>query len=87
MRRGGTISVDFSLFVLLYNTNFMNKLFLITFVSKVSPYVFDLYLAQFKGIVSRDFEWLQIILMNRLYVPDVPLEVYSFLNFRFHKDF
>ena len=40
-----------------------------------------------KGIVSRDFEWLQIILMNRLYVPDVPLEVQSFLNFRFHKDF
>ena len=25
-RRGGTISVDLSLFVLLYNTNFMNKL-------------------------------------------------------------
>ena len=37
-----------------------------------------------KGIVSRDFEWLQTILMNRLCVPDVPLEVYSFLNFRFH---
>ena len=36
------------------------------------------------GIVSRDFEGLQMILMNRLYVPDVPLEVYSFLNFRFH---
>ena len=38
----------------------------------------------FKGIVSRDFEWLQTILMNRLCVPDVPLEVYSFLNFCFH---
>ena len=37
-----------------------------------------------KGIVSRDFEWLQTILMNRLCVPDVPLEVYSFLNFCFH---
>ena len=34
----------------------------------------------FKGIVSQDFEWLQMILFNRLYVPDVPLEVYSFLN-------
>ena len=31
-----------------------------------------------KGIVSRGFEWLQMILMKRLYVPDVPLEVYSF---------
>ena len=31
-----------------------------------------------KGIVSQDFEWLQIILMNRLCVPDVPLEVYFF---------
>ena len=27
-----------------------------------------------------------MILMNRLCVPDVPLEVYSFLNFRFHID-
>ena len=38
----------------------------------------------FKEIVAKDFEWLQIILMNRLGVPDVPLEVYYFLNFRFH---
>ena len=38
----------------------------------------------FKGIFSRDFEGLQMILINRLCVPDVPLEVYSFLNFRFH---
>ena len=38
----------------------------------------------FEGIFSRDFEWLQMILMDRLCVPDVPLEVYSFLNFRFH---
>ena len=38
----------------------------------------------FKGIVSRDFGGLQMILMNRTWVPDVPLEVYSFLNFRFH---
>ena len=37
-----------------------------------------------KGIVSRDFEWLQMILMNRLCVPDVPLEVYSFLKLYLH---
>ena len=41
----------------------------------------------FKGIVSRDFEWLQTILMNRLCVPDVPLEVYSFLNSHLHTVF
>ena len=39
---------------------------------------------EFKGIVSRDFEWLQMILINRLCVPDVPLEVYSFLNLHLH---
>ena len=33
-----------------------------------------------KGIVSRDFEWLQMILIYRLCVPDDPLDVYSFLN-------
>ena len=38
----------------------------------------------FKGIVSRDFDWVQMILMNRTWIPDVPLEVYCFLNFRFH---
>ena len=40
-----------------------------------------------KGIVSRDFEWLQMVLinlMNRSWVPDVPLVVYYFLNFRLH---
>ena len=37
-----------------------------------------------KGIVSRDFEGLQMILMNRSWVPDVPLVVCYFLNFRFH---
>ena len=37
-----------------------------------------------KGIVSRDFEGLQMILINRLCVPDVPLEVYSFLNLHLH---
>ena len=39
---------------------------------------------QFKGIVSRDFGGLQMILMDRIYVPDVPLEVYSFLNLHLH---
>ena len=38
----------------------------------------------FKGIVSQDFEWLQMVLMDRLCVPDVPLEVYSFLNLHLH---
>ena len=32
----------------------------------------------FKGIVSRDFRCLQMTLMNRTWVPDVPLEVYFF---------
>ena len=40
-----------------------------------------------KGIVSRDFEGLQMILMDRLCVPDVPLEVYSFLNLHLHTVF
>ena len=40
--------------------------------------------ARFKGKVSRDFGGLQMILINRIGVPDVPLEVYSFLNFCFH---
>ena len=38
----------------------------------------------FKGIVSRDFEGLEMILMDRICVPDVPLEVYSFLNLHLH---
>ena len=38
----------------------------------------------FKGIVSRDFEGLQMILMDRIGVPDVPLEFYSFLNLHLH---
>ena len=37
----------------------------------------------FKGIVSRDFGGLQMIWMVRICVPDVPLEVYSFLIFIF----
>ena len=37
-----------------------------------------------KGIVSQDFGGLQMILMDRIGVPDVQLEVYSFLNFCFH---
>ena len=32
-----------------------------------------------KGIVSRDFGWLQMILMKKTWVPEVPLEVYIFL--------
>ena len=37
-----------------------------------------------KETVSRDFRCLQMILMNRTWVPDVPLEVYSFLNLHLH---
>ena len=40
--------------------------------------------AGLKGIVSRDFEWLQMTLINRLCVPDVPLEVNFFLNLHLH---
>ena len=40
---------------------------------KLCPTFFHL-----KGIVSRDFGGLQIISVNRIGVPDVPLEVYSF---------
>ena len=38
----------------------------------------------FKGIVSRDFGGLEMILMDRLRVPDVPLDVYSFLKLHLH---
>ena len=37
----------------------------------------------FKGIVSQDFELFQIILMNRIWVPDVPLEVKFFSSFSY----
>ena len=35
---------------------------------------------EFKGIVSRDFGGLQMILMDRIGVPDVPLKDYIFSN-------
>ena len=50
----------------------------------INQFYFDYMNSIFKGIVSRDFGGLQMILMNRTWVPDVPLEVYSFLNFCFH---
>ena len=37
-----------------------------------------------KGIVSRDFQWLQMILVDVAWVPDVPLKVYYFFNLCFH---
>ena len=37
---------------------------------------------RFKGIGSRDFGGFQMILMDRLVVPDVPLEVF-FLSFSY----
>ena len=42
--------------------------------------------SKIKGIVSRNFGGLQMILMDEAWVPDVPLEVY-FVNFFFHTDF
>ena len=38
-----------------------------------------------KGIVSRDFQWLQMILVA--WVPDVPLKVYYFFNLCFHVEY
>ena len=49
-----------------------------------SPTVYTVLHISIKGIVSRDFGGLQMILMDRIGAPDVSLEVYSFLNFRFH---
>ena len=46
-------------------------------------HVFEINL-YFKGIVSRNFGGLQMILMDRIGVPDVPLEVYSFFNLHLH---
>ena len=51
-------------------------------LSKYAEYLYHQVL-KLKGIVSRDFGGLQMILVNRIGIPDVPLEVYSFLNFRF----
>ena len=36
------------------------------------------------NVVSRDFGGLQMILMNRAWVPDVPLKVSLFLKFCFY---
>ena len=46
--------------------------------------IFLLCKYKLKGIVSRNFEGLQMILMNRTWVPDVPLKVNSFLKLHFH---
>ena len=40
-----------------------------------------------KGIVSRDFQWLQMILVDVAWVPDVPLKVYYFFNLCFHVEY
>ena len=37
--------------------------------------------ACFKGIVSRDFEWLQMILMNRTWIPVVQHEKVIIFHF------
>ena len=46
--------------------------------------LYIIYNCYIKGIVSRDFEGLQMILIDRIGFPDVPLEVYSFLNLHLH---
>ena len=56
----------------------------ISHLNKTTIPNFKLDCGKLKGIVSRVFEWLQMILMNRLCVPDVPLEVYSFINLHLH---
>ena len=38
-----------------------------------------------KGVVSRDFSWLQMILMYRSGVADIPLDVYLFVTFEKEK--
>ena len=38
----------------------------------------------FKGIVSRDFRGLQVILMDRAWVPGIQPEVYLFVILLFH---
>ena len=43
-------------------------------------HIFEINL-YFKGIVSRNFGGLQMILMDRIGVPDVPLEVYFLFIF------
>ena len=74
---------SFSLNLLKSPLELKKYLFLSMMISRKS---LDLW-PELKGIVSRDFEWLQMILMNRLCVPDVPLEVYSFLNSHLHTVF
>ena len=42
------------------------------------------YKKMLKRIVSQDFEGLQMLFMNRTWVTDVLLDVFSFLNSCFH---
>ena len=53
------------------------------FYLSVSVYQISLesIMVRVKGIVSIDFGGLHIILMNRTWVPDVPLEVYEYYYF------
>ena len=52
---------------------------------KTDKYYFQIKIPDcFKGIVSRNFGGLQIVLMNRAWVSDVLLEVYLILNFCFY---
>ena len=56
----------------------VNKLFLVLVFKKVF---------EFKEIVTRDFGGLQMILMIRAWVPDVPLKVCFYFILLFHNVF
>ena len=56
-------------------------------LQKVFSCLYLLYSLRFEGIVSGDFGGLEMILMDRLCDPGVPLDVYSFLNLHLHKVF
>ena len=48
-----------------------------------SPSFYGVKYVYFKVIVSRDIGGLQMILMDKIGVPDIPLDVYLFLIFVF----
>ena len=74
---GSNIEKNYIIFKRIYTNIATEQVFTSQFL-KTLP--FNLHI-HFKGIVSRDFCGLQMILTEIIGVPDVPLEVYSFLNF------
>ena len=65
--------------------NCLYSLFISCFAVEIFVMLHEKYV--FKGIVSRDFEGLQMILMNRTWVPYVPLKVYSYFKLHLHTVF